>query len=124
MTSNHVLALIIMLILPILIALTGAKRIKGNTALGARGGYRSERSMVSAAAWTYAQKRNGLYYLIGGIVMAVCSVLLTMILPETKTMLPSLVYALVFASAWIVGILVLMVITEMSLINKHFDKNA
>ena len=123
MTTMHIIALMIMLILPVCIALIGAKRMKSDTALGARGGYRSERSMISAAAWNYAQKKNGLYYLIGGVVMAVLSVLLVMILPETKTALPSVIYALIFAACWIVGILVLMVLTEMSLINKHFEKN-
>ena len=123
MTTMHITALIIMLILPVYIALIGAKRMNANTALGTRGGYRSERSMVSADAWNYAQKKNGLFYLIGGIVMAALSVLLVMILPETKTALPSMIYALVFASSWIVGVLVLMVLTEMSLINKHFEKN-
>ncbi|MBR5287570.1 MAG: SdpI family protein [Clostridia bacterium] len=124
MTTTKILALIIMLVLPVCIALLGAKRMKANTEIGARGGYRSERSMVSSAAWTYAQKKNGVYYLIGGVIMAVLSVLLATILPETKTMVPLIVYALVFAAVWIVGVLVLMVITEMQLISKHFEKNA
>ncbi len=124
MTGTHILALIIMLILPVCITLLGVNRLTAETKLGARGGYRSERSMVSAAAWTYAQKKNGLYYVIGGIVMAALSVLLTLILPVTKTVTTSVIYALIFASAWVVGLLVLMVITEMNLISKHFEKNA
>ena len=124
MTGTHILALLIMLILPVCITLLGLKRMKADTKLGARGGYRSERSMVSPAAWTYAQKKNGLYYVIGGLIMAVLSVLLTTVLPATKTVTPSVIYALVFASAWIVCILVLMVITEMDLIGKHFENKA
>ncbi len=122
MTSTHILALIIMLILPVCTALTGLKRMTSNAAFGAKGGYRSERAMVSPSAWAFAQKTNGLYYVIGGIVMAIFSVLLTMVLPATKTALPMIVYALVFACAWIVLNLVLMVLTETAIMGKHFTK--
>ena len=122
MTFTHILALIIMLIIPAFTVLLGFKRMNSPAALGEKGGYRSERSMVSPAAWAFAQKANGVRYVIGGIAMAVCSVLLTMILPVTKTVLASVIYALVFASAWIVMVLVLMVLTEFALINKHFEK--
>ena len=122
MTANHILALIIMLILPVFTVLSGLKRMNSPAALGAKGGYRSERAMVSQEAWAFAQKTNGLYCTIGGIVMAICSVLLTLILPATKTVLPMIVYALVFASAWIVMILVLMVLTETTIMSKHFTR--
>lgn len=122
MTATHILALIIMLILPVCTALTGFRRMTSTFAFGAKGGYRSERAMVSPAAWAFAQKTNGLYYVIGGIVMAICSVLLTMVLPATKTALPMIVYALIFASAWIVLNLVLMVLTETAIMGKHFTK--
>ncbi len=120
MNGTHILALIIMLILPVCTALLGLKRMNANAAFGARGAYRSERAMVSPAAWAFAQKTNGLYDVIGGAVMAVLSVLLTLLLPETKTALPAIIYALVFASAWIVMNLVLMVLTEAAIIGKHF----
>ena len=122
MTTNHILALIIMLVLPVGTALLGLKRMKSTSPLGAKGGYRSERSMVSSESWAFAQKINGLYYTIGGAMMVVFSVLLTFILPETKTFTPMLVYALVFVGAWIVLNLVLMVLTETAIMSKHFTK--
>ena len=122
MTSTHILALIIMLIIPAFITLLGFKRMNSTAALGAKEGYRSERATVSPAAWAFAQKACGIRYLIGGVAMAICSVLLTLVLPVTKTVFASVVYALVFAGAWVVGVLVLMVLTEFALINKHFTK--
>jgi len=122
MTAAHVLPLLIMLVLPVFTALIGLKRMTGSSAPGAKSGYRSERSMVSADAWAFAQKTNGLYNLVGGIAMIICSVLLTLVLPVTKTMLPMIIYALVFVGAWIVMNLVLMVLTETAIMSKHFDK--
>jgi len=122
MTSTHILALIIMLIIPAFTTLLGFKRMSSTAALGAKGGYRSERATVSPAAWAFAQKACGIRYLIGGVAMAVFSVLLTLVLPVTKTVFASVVYALVFAGAWVVVVLVLMVLTEFALINKHFSK--
>ena len=122
MTANHILVLIIMLVLPVCTILLGMKRMKSAAPLGSKGGYRSERSMISAEAWTFAQKINGLYYTIGGAVMVVLSVLLTIALPEMKTAAPMITYALVFASAWVVMNLVLMVLTETAIMGKHFTK--
>ena len=121
MTATHILALIIMLILPVCTALVGFKRMNSAAPFGSKGGYRSERALVSPAAWTFAQKVNGLYYAVGGVVMAVFSILLTSVLPATKTAMPMIVYALVFAAAWIVLNLVLMVLTEMAIMRKHFS---
>ena len=120
MTTNHLFALIIMLILPVCTAFIGFKRMTNPVPFGARGGYSSERARVSTAAWAFAQKACGVRYVIGGIAMVVCSVALTMILPEMKTALPMIVYGLVFASAWLVVNLVLMVLTEFALIGQHF----
>ena len=120
MTATHILALLIMLVIPAFVTLLGVKRMNSTTALGAKGGYRSERSMSSPAAWAFAQKACGIRYVIGGVVMAVCSVLLTLILPVTKTVMASVIYALVFAVSWIVVVLVLMVLVEFALIGKHY----
>ena len=120
MTATHILALIIMLIPPVCTALTGFKRMTSNAAFGARGGYRSERAMVSPSAWAFAQKTNGLYYVIGGIITAIFSVLLTIALPADRTAVSMIIYALVFACAWIALNLVLMVLTETAIMHKHF----